>query len=129
MPTIFVDQAATFTAPPIAISTGPKLKFGTDVQDVNSDGEARWVVQAAVSYTPQYGRQEAEVISVTIVGADPGIAPGTVIEFQGLTAGVSAPEKRDNGRVSGGRLFWSAAAVRPLHGSRHAPSHTETPAA
>jgi hypothetical protein len=129
MPTIYVDQGATFTAPPIAISTGPKLKFGTDVQDVNSDGEARWVVQAAVSYTPQYGRQEAEVISVTLVGADPSsITPGTVIEFQGLTAGVSAPEKRDSGRVVGGKLFWSATGVRPLHG-RVAPPRTETPAA
>ena len=50
-------------------------------------------------------RPVSEVISVGITGGDlPTIAPGTAVEFDSLSAGVSSPEKRDNGGISGGRL-------------------------
>jgi hypothetical protein len=43
-----------------------------------------------------------------------GIAPGTSVEFADLRCGVSAPEKRENGRVVGGKLWFQASAVRPV---------------
>jgi hypothetical protein len=115
--TISIDQPRTFSAPPIVMAVTPRLKFGTEVQEVNTTtGEAKWTVQAAVSYIPQNGmRAVAEVIDVTITGGDPmGIAPGTSVEFADLRCGVSAPEKRENGRVVGGKLWFQASAVRPV---------------
>jgi hypothetical protein len=34
-----------------------------------------------------------------------------------LRVGVSAPEKRDNGTIRGGRLWYSAAGLRPASAS------------
>ncbi len=114
---ITVSQPETFSAAPIAMAVGPRLKFGTDEQDVNRDGERKWSVQVAVSYAPEFGMKAvAEVIEVTITGDDPAIDPGTPVEFNRLRVGVSAPEQRDNGRggnrVVGGKLYWMAAGVR-----------------
>lgn len=115
---ITVDQQSTFTAPPIAMAAGPRLKFGTDEQDITRDGERKWSIQCAVSYTPEPGmRAVAEVIEVVVTGGeDPSaaITPGTPVQFNRLRAGVSAPEKRDNGRIAGGRLYWMATGVRPV---------------
>jgi len=120
---ITVSQQDTFTAPPIVMAVGPKLEFGADTQQVTRDGEKRWIVQAAVSYAPEFGMKPvAEVIEVTVNGADPSaaIAPGTPVEFTKLRVGVSAPEQRqrqDGGsRVVGGKLYWMAAGVRPANG-------------
>ena len=118
--TITVAQQDTFSAPPIALATMPRLKFGSTEQDVSRDGEKKWTVQAAVTYVPEFGMKAvAEVIEVTVTGGDDPsaiIAPGTPVEFNRLRVGVSAPEKRDNGRVVGGKLYWMATAVRPLSG-------------
>jgi hypothetical protein len=120
--TLIIDQSRTFSAPPIVMAVAPRLKFGTEVQEVNTTtGEAKWTVQAAVSYIPQNGmRAVAEVIDVTITGGDPmSLAPGTSVEFADLRCGVSAPEQRqrqDGGgsRVVGGKLWFQASAVRPV---------------
>lgn len=116
--TITVAQQDTFSAPPIALAAGPRLKFGSTEQDVSRDGEKKWTVQAAVTYVPEFGMKPvAEVIEVTVTGGDDPsefLAPGTPVEFNRLRVGVSAPEKRDNGRVVGGKLYWMATAVRPV---------------
>jgi hypothetical protein len=122
--TISIDQQGTFSAPPIVMAVVPRLAFGTEVQEVNkTTGEAKWTVQAAVSYIPQNGMKAvAEVIEVTITGGDPrSIQPGTSVEFAELRCGVSSPEKRDNGRVVGGKLWFQASAVRPT-AARHVKS-------
>jgi hypothetical protein len=114
---ITVDQQSTFASPPLVMSVGPRLKFGTDVQDVTRDGEKKWSCQVAVTYFADYGmRAQAEVIEVGLTGEDPGSAvqPGMPVQFDRLRCGVSAPEKTDQGRVRGGRLYWSADAVRPF---------------
>ena len=116
---IVVDQPSTFSTPPLVMSVGPRLKFGTDQQDVTRSGERKWSVQVAVSYFPDYGmRAVAEVIEVGLVGADPGVIvqPGMPVQFDRLRTGVTAPEKTDEGRVRGGRLYWSADAVHPFSG-------------
>ena len=121
MPGTLIVDAATFTSA-IVMATAPKLVFGTDRPDVTNSGEKKWSAQVAVSYAAdQYGIvSPAEVLSVSIVGEDPGVAcpPGTQVQFDGLRAGVSAPEQRErkdgNGtRVVGGKLFYSAKAIKP----------------
>jgi len=115
---ITVSQQETFATPPLVMSVGPRNKFGTDVQDVNHNGEKKWSVQVAVSYFADYGmRAQAEVIEVGLVGEAPDVQPGTPVQFDRLRCGVSAPEKTDTGRVRGGRLYWSADGVRPFSGS------------
>ena len=58
------------------MSAGPKLKFGSDQQDVTRDGERKWSVQVAVSYFADYGmRPQAEVIEVGLTGEDPEARP------------------------------------------------------
>jgi hypothetical protein len=114
--TFVIDQQETFAGPPIALTTAPKLEFGTATQAVTRDGEKRWVVQVACTYVTTPGMKAvAEVIEVGINGEDPSatIAPGTPVEFNQLRLGVSQVEKRDNGRVVGGKPWYQAAGVRP----------------
>ena len=111
--TLSIDQQHTFSAPPIVMAVAPRLKFGTEVQEVNTTtGEAKWTVQAAVSYIPQNGmRAVAEVIEVTVTGGDPtSIPPGTPVEF--ADSGAGSPPL-SSVRTAG----WSAASSgsrRPL---------------
>jgi hypothetical protein len=117
---IVVDQQATFSSPPLVMSVGPKLKFNSDQQDINRNGERKWVCQVAVSYSAEAGmRSMAEVIEVGLVGMDPStiVQAGMPVQFDRLRTSVTAPEKTDEGRVRGGRLFWMADAVRPFSGA------------
>ena len=121
--TITIDTRQTFSASPIAMTAGPKMKFGTDQQEVNRDGERKWTVQAAVSYFAENGiRPVSEVIDVTVTGGnDPAltIQPGTPVEFERLRCGISAPEKsEETGRIRGGKLYFMATAVRVANGQR-----------
>jgi len=114
---ITVSQQETFSTPPLVMSAGPKLKFGSDQQDITRNGERKWSVQVAVSYFADYGmRPQAEVIEIGLTGEDPtaAIQPGMPVQFDRLRCGVSAPEKTDEGRVRGGRLYWQADKVRPF---------------
>jgi hypothetical protein len=100
------------------MSAGPRLKFGTDQQDITRNGERKWSVQVAVSYFPDYGmRAVAEVIEVGLTGEEPAVQPGMAVQFDRLRVGATAPEKTEEGRVRGGRLYWQADAVRPFNGS------------
>ena len=110
---ITIDSPKTF-ATVIAMNVGPKLAFGTDTQDVSKTGERKWTIQAAVTYMAEYGMPAvSEVISITVTrGEQPNVQAGQVIELVDLRCGISAPEKRDNGRISGGRLWFSASDAR-----------------
>ncbi len=122
MPGTLIVHPDTYTSA-IVMATAPKEKFGeTGVQEITKNGEKKWTAQVAVGYAAdQYGiTSPAEVLNVGIVGEDPGITcpPGTPVTFDGLRAGVSSPEQRErkdgNGmRVVGGRLFYSAKAIKP----------------
>lgn len=115
--TIHVDQQSTFSTPPLVMAVGPKLKFGSDQQDINRDGQRKWSCQVAVSYNPEYGRSHAEVIEVGLVGEDPShaVQPGMPVQFDRLRVGFSVPEVNgESGRIRGGKPFWQADAVRPF---------------
>ncbi len=118
---ISVDSKNTFQSA-IFLSAAAKTIFGTDTPDVSKTGERKYSADIAVTYVTEPGRKPvSEVISISLMGADPSavIQPGTQVEFDGLRAGVSTPEKREgSNRVSGGRLFFMASALRPLHGQR-----------
>jgi hypothetical protein len=113
--TFVIDHNQTFAAA-LLMSTAPKPKFGEDRQDVAADGQPKWLAEVAVTFTGANGMKPvSEVLTVTVTGADPGktVQPGSPVIFDGLRVGVNPPEKRDNGTIRGGRLWYSAAGIRP----------------
>ena len=113
--TITIDTAATF-ATMILMSAAVKMRFGTEERDVAKDGQPKYVCEVAATYRADPGmRAVSEVLTVTVTGgADPSLSiqPGSVVQFDQLRAGVSSPEKRDNGRIAGGRLYFMASGIR-----------------
>ena len=81
--TIHIDQPETFAAAPIAMSRGRQVKFGTEVQAVNNDGEKKWGVparrQLQARRADARGRGDQVTITAarTRAGSDPG-TPGGV---------------------------------------------------
>jgi hypothetical protein len=114
--TVTVDTRATFTAM-IVMSIAEKMIFGTDQPSITKAGEKQYVAELAVTYVAEPGmRPVSEVISPTITGPGPdvlGIPQGSVVELDRLRCGVSAPERKENGRIAGGRLYWMASGIRP----------------
>jgi hypothetical protein len=113
-----VDVRSTF-ASMLVMSISEKMKFGTEVPEVNAAGERKYTVDLAVTYCTDPGMRPAcEVITATITGGDHNailsIPPGTQVTLDRLRCGVSAPEKRDDGRVRGGRLWFSAGSIHPV---------------
>jgi hypothetical protein len=113
--TFVINHTETFAAA-LLMSTAPKPKFGEDRQDVAADGQPKWLAEVAVTFTAANGMKPiSEVLTVTVTGADPGksVQVGSPVIFDGLRVGVNPPEKRDNGTIRGGRLWYSAAGIRP----------------
>jgi hypothetical protein len=119
--TFVVQTDATF-ATAILMQSEPKMAFGSQAQDTNAAGLPKWTVNVAVTFTSEPGmRAQSEVISVTIAAAaDPvlGVPPGTAVMFEGFRVGASTPEKNDRGGIRGGKLWYTAAALRPVHSGR-----------
>ena len=114
--TITVNTKQTFAAM-LLISATQKTKFGTDEPDITKSGERKYAVEVAVSYLAEEGRRPiSEVISVGVIGGDlPTIPPGTPVEWDVLRAGVSSPERKENGRgIQGGKLWWQGSGLRPV---------------
>jgi hypothetical protein len=114
--TFVVSTAETFVIA-LFMGSGPRNKFGTDVQDVSATGEKKWELQVAATWFPEYGMAPAsDVIRITILGGtDPaaGITPGTPVEFDAFKVGVAAPEHTPKGGIKGGKPYYQAAAIRP----------------
>jgi hypothetical protein len=118
--TVTVDIRSTFSAM-ILMSVSEKMQFGTAIPETTKDGERKYTVELACTYHAEPNsvmKPVSEVISVTVTGGDHnailGIMPGSVVSLERLRCGVSAPEKRDDGRVRGGRLYWMAAGIRQV---------------
>lgn len=100
------------------VSIAPKADRETGVQFRTKDGsEAKWSCEVVASMPSRFdaSRSDSEVLSVTITSAeDPtgGVAEGDQVRFDNLAVGVMAPEKAENDRIRGGRLFWTATGVR-----------------
>lgn len=116
--TLAIDAANTFAAA-LLMSAGPKPKFGSTTGEIstNAAGVPQYQAEVAVTYLAEPGRKPvSEVITVTITApTDPtkDIVPGSPVLFDGLRAGVSAPEQRDNGKgIRGGKLWFSANGIR-----------------
>ena len=114
--TITVDVRATFAAM-LVMSVSEKMVFGTDQPEITKAGERKYTAELAVTFHAENGmRAVSEVIPVTITGGDHqavlSIPPGSVVQLDRLRCGVSAPERKDNGRISGGKPFWMASGIR-----------------
>ena len=111
----YLIDPSTFTAA-VLMTCMPREKFGEPgVQEVTAAGVKKWTADVAVTFPPAAPGMKAvsEVISVTLVADhDPGLPQGTPVLFHGLRMGISAPEKRESGRVVGGKPFFSADAIR-----------------
>ena len=119
--TFVVDQAQSFVMC-LLMQAGPKADFDNpDRQATDVNGVPKWEIQAAVTFTAEPGRKPvSEVINVGITSiANPaeGLQPGPIV-FDGLRVGTTAPEAKSNGRISGGRFWYSAQGVRAAHMAR-----------
>lgn len=116
--TFAIDITNTF-ATALLMASAPKMRFGTQEQDITANGERKWEVQAAVTFHAEHGmRPVSEVISITVAaGTDPAasIPPGTPVEFVGFRLGISAPERGQNDRIRGGKAWYQASGLRPVH--------------
>jgi hypothetical protein len=116
--TFAIDTAATFTTC-MLVNAGPKPKFGAaDQQETNAQGMPKWLLEVAVTFAPGAPGMPAisELIAVTVTGPHnpvEGVPAGTPITFDGLRAGLNAPEHGQNGRIRGGKLWYTATAIRP----------------
>jgi hypothetical protein len=119
--TCTIDTARTFAAL-VAMGSGPRTKFGSAEQDTTDDGRLKWTVNVAATWLAEPGRRPvSDVIDITVIAPTDPASSLTVpcaVEIEGLRMGVSAPQARDGGRVSGGRPWWTADAIRVVNGHR-----------
>lgn len=124
--TLVIDAPRSFSSV-FFMGSQPRLEFGTERQEISATGEKKWTVDCAVTYIPVPGmRPQSDVLTVTVTGpaSDPGLAipPGSQVELEQLRVGVSAPEKRDNGRIAGGRAYFMASGIRSVNGRGSSPA-------
>lgn len=99
-----------------------KLDRDTGNQHTTKDGSSRkWVVRVAASKPTTWdpSQTESDVLQVTVTSnEDPGsgLVMGIPVTFTDFAVGVMAPESGDNGKIRGGRLFWSASGVQRARG-------------
>lgn len=126
--TFAVDLAATLTSA-VLVSVTPKEIFGANgQQETAKDGTPKWTVEVAVTFTPTVVGMKplSELISVTITDRTPpaqGLNPGAPVTFEGFRVGLN-PAELANGRIKGGRLWYTAAALRsfPTSAARREPA-------
>jgi len=124
--TFVIDQAATF-ATALLMGAQPKPNFGghTGAQETSADGTPKWLMGIAVTFTQQSENiaPVSEVLTITVTSSrNPGenVPVGSPVVLEGLRVGISPPEKRDNGTIRGGRLWYSATGARPVMQHRQA---------
>jgi hypothetical protein len=114
--TFVIDQGATFSTA-VLMSTAPKDRFGSPgVQDTSAEGVPKWLAEVAVTFTANGGlKPVSDVLTVSVTArANPsdGLQLPAPVAFEGLRVGVNPPEKRDNGSIRGGRLWYAATGLR-----------------
>lgn len=118
--TFIVDQAATFQGVAF-LSSEPKMKFGTEMQETTKDGTPKWEVQLIASFRDGFGRASNEVIKVGYAGPkNPGEGLGmyTPVQLVNFTVGVMERTAReDKSKVIGVQVWYRCDGLRPLNGS------------
>lgn len=120
-----VSQDETFTQV-IALSAEPKAKFGSDEQDVTSDGLGKWTVQLVAGFTDPFGRAQNEVLNVTVAAKDNPLASVgqlTPVKLRGFEVGVMDRKNRE-GQVIGAQVYYRAEAIEPV--SAHTSSRSKS---
>lgn len=125
-----IDTAASFTLA-ILMSAGPREEFQKPgVQEHAKDGTPKWSCTIGVS-SPPVGAFPAQSDMITVTVTQPNdpaldITPGMPVTLIDLRVGVSAPEKRDNGRIAGGKSFFQASGIRPAITPAAAPNGSKS---
>lgn len=108
-----IDQAATF-ANMIVLSSAPKLKYGSDVdQECTKDGTPKWEVQVAAGFH-QFGKITNEVLKVGVASdKDPaqGLPPYSPVELVGFEVGVMEKTGKDGSPI-GFQVWYRAEQIR-----------------
>lgn len=100
------------------VSITPKTDRDTGAQYMTKDGlQRKWTAEVVASLASRFdaARSDTEVLAVTVTSADDPrdvVQEGDPVLFEGLSVGVMAPEKTENDRIKGGKLFWTATGVR-----------------
>ena len=118
-----IDQAATF-ANMIVLSSAPKLKYGSDVdQECTKDGTPKWEVQVAAGFQ-QFGKITNEVLKIGVASSkDPteGLPPYAPVELIGFEVGVMEKTGKD-GQGIGFQVWYRAQEIRSTAATGPAPS-------
>ena len=124
-----VDQAATF-ANMILLSSAPKLKFGSDVdQECAKDGTPKWEIQVAAGFS-QFGKIQNEVLKIGVAAAkDPadGIQPYSPVELVGFEIGVMEKTGKD-GSIIGAQIWYRAEQIRSTSATSAPPAAAKSAA-
>lgn len=132
MPQTFkVDQAATF-ANMIALSSAPKLKFGSDTdQECTKDGTPKWEVQVAAGFY-SFGKVTNEVLKIGVAAEkDPseGFQLYAPVELVGFEVGVMEKTGKDGSPI-GFQVWYRADEVRSTRATGPStPAAASAPAA
>jgi hypothetical protein len=117
--TFVVDQAATFAAVAY-LQSGPRLQFGTQMQDSTSDGIPKWDVELVASFRDNFGKLSSEVIKIGVASPkDPGEGMGmyTPVQLVNFVVGVMDKTIKDRNtgetKVVGAQVWYRADALRP----------------
>lgn len=111
-----IDQPATFAAPPTVLGSAPRMKYGTNQQDIDPNGQPKWTVRVSAVYRPLPGQLPvAEQMDVTVMGENPekSCQPGTQVQFTNLRVGYSSAEIKGD-RIRGGKPYFGADSVAPV---------------
>jgi len=118
--TYVVDTNATFVRC-VLINAGPKDKYGQPgQQETSAQGVPKWFAEVAVTFAPTQGMPSTSaLITVTLTSLDNPFDNLTTsdVMFDGLRVGNSPPERNDKGGIKGGKLWFTASAIRPALGS------------
>lgn len=123
-----VDQAATF-ANVILLSSAPKIKFGSDVDQEMTKGDnplPKWEVQVVAGFS-QFGKITNEVLKIGVAASkDPaeGLTPYSPIELVGFEIGVMEKTGKD-GSVIGAQIWYRAEQIRSTAAT--APAKSKAP--
>jgi hypothetical protein len=115
-----IDQAATFAGVAF-LSSDPKTRFGSDVQETTKDGMRKWEIQVVAMFRTSFGKAQNEVLKVGIAAPkDPGdgLMPYTPIALKDFEVGVMEKTKKNpetgEEKVIGVQVWYRAAELRPI---------------
>lgn len=113
-----IDQGATFAGVAF-LSSEPKTKFRSDVQETTKDGTPRWEIQVVAGFRTAFGSMQNEVLKIGVAShknPGEGLMPYTPIALKDFEVGVMEKTKKNpetgEEKVIGLQVWYRAAEIR-----------------